>query len=152
MLGVGLLGVVVLGVVARGGDDDGGAAAGGATAWRAGAGSGAGGGGVGSLPTAGALAAVVVGILMPGAAAGAGAAGGAVVAAGFAFGAAGWSASLIMAVTEPNPMTNAATHASGITTARRLTLPRKERRPASASLCPRTPPSPSWNAAGSVGA
>jgi hypothetical protein len=146
-----VLGIVVFGVVVVGGDDDGGGAgAAGVAACRAGAGSGAGGGG--SLPVADAGAAVVVGVLMAGPAAGAGAAGGAVVAVGFAFGGAGRSVSRIMAVTEPKPMTNAATHASGIRTARRRSLARKERRPCSASPCSRAVPSTSWNPAGSVGA
>ena len=153
MLGVGVLGVVVLGV------NDGGGA--GSDPSACGAGSGAGGGGAGSLSTAGAVAALVGGVGMAGTAAGADAAGGAVVGAGFAFGGPGSSVSQSTAVMDPKPARNAATHASGTTTARPPILTRKERWPASWSSAsdspsvspgPRTAPSLSASAAASVGA
>jgi hypothetical protein len=150
---------VVVGVVAGtvvGGDDDSGgdfdASAGGAAS---GAGAGSGAGGVGSLAIA-ALAALVGGIVM------AGREGGAVVGTVFVSGGAGRSSSLSTAIMDPKPTRNAATHASGITTARPPILAKKVRRPSSssaasiasrsASSCRRRAPSVSGCAAGAVGA
>ena len=155
-------GVVVLGVVVLGGNDDGGAGGSDASACGAGAsaGSGAGGGADGSLPTPESIAALVGGVVMAGPAAG-GAAGCAVVGAGFASGAPGSSVSQSTAAIDPKPTRNAATHASGTTTARPPILAKKERRPTSCawsgardspstSPCPRSSPSLSFSAAGSV--
>jgi hypothetical protein len=147
---------VVVGTVVGGNDDGGGgdsdAPAGGAAS---GAGAGSGAGGVGSLAPA-ALAALVGGVVM------AGREGGAVVGTVFVSGRAGRSPSLSTAVMDPKPTRNAATHASGITTARPPILAKKERRPSSssaawidsrwASSCRRCAPSVSGCAAGLVGA
>jgi hypothetical protein len=136
--------VVELGIVVLAGTDDGVTEGSGASA----CGAGAGGGGVGSLSTAAALAVLVGGVVMAGAAAGEGGAGGAVVGAGFASGGAGRSVSQSTAVMDAKPTRNAATHASGTTTARPPILAYKERRAASwsgardspsASPCPPAP-------------
>jgi hypothetical protein len=84
------------------------------------------------------------------------------VGTGFVFDSAGRSPSLSTAVTEPKPTSNAATHASGSTTARRPILLKKEQRPFSssaasiesqwASPCSTGAPSVSRSAVGSVGA
>ena len=151
-----VLGVVVATVV---GDEDGGggsaAPAGGAGAGAAcGAGTGSGAADVGSLATM-ALAALVGGVVM------AGGEGGAVVGTAVVCGLPGRSSSLRTAIIDPKPTRNAATQASGSTTARPPILAKKERRPSSssaasidsrlASSCRRGAPSDSASAAGSVG-
>ena len=88
--------------------------------------------------------------------------GGAVVGTVFVSGRAGPSSSLSTAITDPKPTRNAATHASGITTARPPIREKRERRPSSssaasiasrwASSCRRRAPSVSGCAAGAVGA
>ena len=123
-----VLGVVVVTVV---GDEDGGggsaAPAGGAGAGAAcGAGTGSGTAGVGSLATV-ALAVLVGGVVM------AGREGGAVVGTAVVSGLAGRSSSLRTAIIDPKPTRNAATHASGSTTARPPILAKKERPPSSSS-------------------
>ena len=161
-----MVGTVVGGVddggVDDGGVDDGGdgasdaAACGAGAGVASGAGAGSGAGGGGSLCTAAVLAAVVGGVVM------AGAAGGAVVGTGFASDCPGVSVSFITAVTDPKPTRNAATHATGTTTARPPILEEKERAPSSsvagsidsrwASSSRRGAPFVSRSAAGSVSA
>jgi hypothetical protein len=120
-----VLGVVVV-TVAGDVDDGGGRDSDPARGAGAGAGSGAGTSGVGSLAT-GALAALVGGVTM------AGREGGAVVGTAFVSGCSGPLSSLRTAIIDAKPTRNAATHASGITTARPPILAKNERRPSSSS-------------------
>ena len=133
-----VFGVVVFGVfvvtVVVGDDDDGGAGYSAASALGGGAGAGgAGAGGAGSFSTAGLLGAGAGGVVTAGAAAGCGATGAAVVGTGLVSDCAGLSVSFITAVTDPKPMSSAATHASGSKTARPPNLANKERPSSSAA-------------------
>jgi hypothetical protein len=78
--------------------------------------------------------------------------GGEVVGAGFVFGCPGPSVSLSTTVMDPKPTTNAATHASGITTARPPILAKNERRPSSSSAASTNSVSAPRGCGASVGA
>jgi len=121
-----VLPVVVGGDDDGGGDDDDGAGDSDPPVCSAGAGAGSDGGGVGSFTAA--FAALVGGVVMVGAVVD-----GEVVGTGFVFGCADRSVSQSTALTDPKPTRNAATHASGITTARPPIRAKKEGGPSSPS-------------------